>query len=462
MKVMLVTPVSRETYEIWMPLGVCSIGANLIQNGHEVVIFDRYRQGVDHDIDIVNQLMIAKVGDFNPDIIGLSTYSPVIYDTVDAINQLDGIFDGDIVLGGHHVTTFPELTLDRIPRVNAAFTGESEISLLMYVNGDDRDIIPGLYYRDEDTIKISSARKQRVDLSKIATPRYDLIDMEYYTRRTIHTIRPFYRRVGSLLTSRGCNNRCTFCTESLTFSGGVSYYPVESTISCIESLINDYKCDGITVFDNNFLASKEHATTILNEIIKRSLNKNVIYCLQVRACDLDDEILQLMQRAGVRKLELGLETGNEETLDNIKKNVSISTSQQAIVLCKKYNMSVQANLIMGLEGESLASLDKTLAWFRTLKIDNFKLPLLKLYPGSLLYRQKGNQAMETNEWTKEFLVDFYRCDHLSPITDEERSQWEKHNLRPIRKYYHHTGIIRRNSLPRIIEYYYKKIMGLVR
>lgn len=462
MRVILVTPASKEGYEIWMPLGVCSIGAQLIRHGHQVTIFDRYVLLQSNTIDEVNSLMVESVEDFAPNIIGFSTYSPTIYDTVDAIEILGKDYDGDIVLGGHHVTTFPELTLERIPRVNALFTGESEISLAMYADGKARDTIPGLYYRDGDRIKKSNVIKQRVDLTSIAPPRYELLDMDYYTQRNIHTIRPFFCRVGSILTSRGCNNRCTFCTESLTFSGGVSYYPIETTVDTIEHLVKDYKCDGITIFDNNFLASREHAINVLNEIIRRGLNKKVIYCLQVRACDLDDEILALMQQAGIRKLELGLETGNANTLENVKKNVSLHTSEMAIKLCKKYNMSVQANFIMGLEGETIASLDSTFRWFKMLRIDNFKLPILKLYPGSLLYRQHGNRAIETKEWTKEFLDDYFTRDHLSSITPEERNKWEKQRLRPIRKYYHHTGIIRRNSLPRTIEYYCKKIMGLVR
>ena len=88
MKILLCTPIFKPINERWMPLGICYIAANLMKKGHQVKIVDRYVLGFSKDEDFVNDYMTEQAMHFDPDIVGFSTYTPVIYDTIKAVQSL--------------------------------------------------------------------------------------------------------------------------------------------------------------------------------------------------------------------------------------------------------------------------------------------------------------------------------------------------------------------------------------
>lgn len=453
MKVLLITPTIYKFREKWMPLSLCYIAAKLREHGHEVRLFDRYFHYMSNNREALNDLMLKEVIRFSPDIIGFSTNSPSIFDTYESIKIIAPHYNNKIVLGGHHVTEFPKLTLKRMPRVDAVITGEGEIPLSMYADGKPCSEIPGLYWREGDTIKSSGMVANVTDLDAFPMPSYDLLNMDFYTEKNIYTIRPFYLSIGSILTSRGCNNRCTFCCESSTFPRGVRYHSIDYVIGNIELLINEYGCKGIAIVDNNFLADRTHCTAILNRIIEKGLNSKAIFGIQARASDLDDELGKLLNQANFKKIEFGFESNNSQTLKSIEKNISLDIAQQAIKICKKHKISIQANLIMGFENETIETLESTLGWLKSIKVDNFRWNQLMLYPGSQLYREYGKSFYEDNEWTKENITHFHKIDHITNISHEDRERWLKKRLSPFTRYNHHKGIISVNNIKDIIEHY---------
>lgn len=455
MKVMLATTAHSFVTERWMPLGICYIAAALQAQGHEVRIFDRYVQAAKYGHSSINEYMCREIREFHPDIVGFNSYTPSIFDTIEAVKAVRTQFKGPLILGGHHATALPVLTLVRIQEADMVLTGEAESSFCKIANSAPRETIPGLYWREGDEIR-SGVKAVPVNLDELPLPAYDLLDMDFYTKRNPATIRPFYRSVGSLLSSRGCNNRCTFCTESLTFSGGIRAHSPDYVMENIDVLVKKHKCDGITFLDNNFLADKRRAEDILDRLIAMRRNSDVIYCVQARADDIDADIMKRMREAGVRKVEIGLETFDQRALDRMNKNIRIECSQRAVRICREHGVSVQANLIMGTEGETLSSLNDTLDWLKKLKVDNVKWGMLQLYPGSALYTQKADGYIEKNEWSAKKIRCFYNKDHLSDISPEERSRWRRIKLRPYLKYMHHKGILSCNSLADSLTYYFKR------
>ena len=458
MKILLCTPIFEPINERWMPLGICYIAAVLKQQGHQVKIIDRYVLGFSNDEEAVNNIMCEDVKYFDPDIVGFSTYTPVIYDTINAVKSLRKSYKKTIILGGHHATTYPELTLKRIPEADMVIAGEGESSFAMLAGGEDKKNIPGLYWREEGQVRKSDARVIRTDLTELPLPAYELLDMDFYTTRNIYTIRSYFRSVGCMISARGCNNRCSFCTESLTFSGGICLHSTEYVIENIKMLIDKYNCDGITLYDNNFLADKSRAKSVLNAVIEEGLNKKVVYCIQARADDIDVEIAKLMKKAGFSKVEIGIESYNKEILKKVGKNISIETTEKALEICRRNGISVQANLIMGFEGETIEVLESTRQWIKKLSVDNFKWGKLQLYPGTLLYRQKASGVFEDKEWTKENVDRFFSEYNLSEIPQEQRKDWEANSLRPFRQWVHHRGLMRRNSIFVLVKYYTGKIL----
>jgi len=452
MKVMLVTPASAPAGERWMPLGLCHIASALERDGHEVKIFDRYLTVLRSNLISANESMVRELHRFSPDIVGFSTYTPCIYDTIEAIRTVRAISGARILLGGHHATVFPELTLQRIPDADAVITGEAETAFCLYAAGTENPNIPGLYWR-ENGIRHSSVPQKPENLDDLPLPAYHLIDMAYYTGKNIDTIRPYYLSTGSILSSRGCRNRCTYCTESLTYTGGPRAHNLNYVFNTIGLLRDTYKCDGITFLDSDFLVDRKRSEEIMLGIIARRWNRDMIFCAQVRADDIDDDIANLLKEAGFRKVEIGLETSSQASLDMLGKNLQAITSENAVRICRRHGISVQANLMYGLEGETIAALDATLDWIKKLKVQNVKWGKIQLFPGSQLYRQKGGDFFENNEWTRENVERFFRTDHLSGIPYEDWKRWRDERLKPYLRFTYHRGNLMHNPLGYSLKYY---------
>ena len=180
-------------------------------------------------------------------------------------------------------------------------------------------------------------------------------------------------------------------------------------------MIKKYQCKAITFFDNDFLADRESAAKILETLIAGKLNREMKFCIQSRVTHMDHETARLLRKAGCVKVEFGLETGDAELLDRMNKNTTIDKAEQAVQICREYGISVQANLLMGFEGEKLETLERTLNWVKKLKVDNFNLSMVQLYPGSKLYQEHGQCFIEDSEWSRHNLDLFFKTDHLSSI-----------------------------------------------
>lgn len=457
MRVLLVTPAYPRASERWMPLGICYIAAALLGKGHEVKIFDRYVSGVKNENKDLNKMMLEEIRGFAPEIIGFNTITPVIYDTMEAVKLVRGVYSKPIVLGGHHATAFPELTLERIPEADALIAGEGERSFGMLAGNALKETIPGLYWREGGG---SGGQNRGVvdDLDQLPLPAYHLLDLDYYTKPNLATIRPFFLRVGSVLASRGCKNRCAYCTESLTYSGGIRYHSAGYVAENVELMVRKYHCNGVTFLDNDFLAERDQAVAILEELIFKKLNGQIRFCIQSRVTNIDKEIARLLKEAGCIKVELGLETNNEELLGKINKNAKVFEAESAVKICRDYGISVQANLMMGFEGETIEMLDHTLNWVTKLRVDNIKWGMLKIFPGSRLYSDQENRFFEDNEWTRENINSFYDTDQLSKISPLDREKWLNKRLKPYRRFLHHRGIWKYNSVSQCFKHYYEAFL----
>ena len=454
MRILLVTPKYRKVKVRWMPLGICYIAAALEAKGHQVQIFDRHLYSADNGSNRANSDMLKAINQFLPDIIGFNTVTPVIHDTIEAVKSARTIYSNTIVLGGHHATAMPELTLQRLTEADAVIVGEGELPFCMLADGEKRDAIPGLYWREGDKISGNKNKVSAVNLDLMRLPAYHLLDMDYYTKQNRVTIHNFYLRVGSILTSRGCKNRCEYCTESLTYSGGVRYHSTDYIIENIELLVRDYKCNGITFLDNDFLADRGKAEDVLRKLIARKLNRDMKFCIQARVTGIDRDIALLLKKAGCCKVEFGLESADEMVLAKMKKNATVNEAEKAVEICNKNGIGVQANLIMGFEGETIECMDRTFGWIKGLAIDNFKFSMLSLYPGSNLYADKGDSFFENNQWTEENIGRFFNTDRLSAINPEERKEWLK-KTSFFNRYLHHITLWKYNPVSLCLNHYYE-------
>ncbi len=444
-RILLITPFSKYISNRWMPLGMSYIASFLIKNNHTVKLYDRFLKGYFLDNkEFVDRDMKSEILSFKPDIIGLSTISPLIYDTVECVDYIRGFFDGIIIAGGHHATAMPELTLKKIPGLDFVATGEGEYTLLSLANGNKPSDISRLF--SKHTNNFTFLNSQIKDLDKLPFPEYKIFDMKYYTEINRSTLRGFQLRTACVLSSRGCPNNCKFCTESLSYGKGVRFHSADYVVDNIEKLIIDYKVKGIYFHDNNFLSSYSHAEDICKKLINRNLHKKIKWVIQAGTPRVNSDILRLLSEAGCVKIEFGMESIRDRNLKSMNKNATVDSNEIALALCRKHKIRAHSYFMTGFEGEKISDLNNILTWIKKFKPHTFSLHPLKIYPGTELYEMSGSKFFENNIWNRNNIENYFKQEIFRNINKEQKIKWYKETYKPFRKRYHRKALLKTNSL----------------
>jgi radical SAM superfamily enzyme YgiQ (UPF0313 family) len=435
------------------------MAAVLRQEGHIVSIFDRFsiQAVVGRNKDKINAAMLEHIKIYKPDLIGLNTISPLIYDTLECVSLIRRIYAGPVVAGGHHVSALPELTLLKIPGLNGIVQGEGESAINSLARGENPASIPGVWWKNKESIIVHTPAQQIDNLDTLPLPALDLLDMPFYTRPTMNTIRGHYLSTVSLLTSRGCNYRCDYCAESLTYGRGVRFHSPGYVIEWIKQVRKDYRVNGIYFHDNDFLIYENRSREICERIISAGLSGKIKWAIQTRVNRLKPDMIKLLKRAGCILVEVGVEAASQRELDLVNKQTTVYANEQAIALCRNEGISIHAYMLTALEGEIIEDLEQRIQWVKRVKPSTFDWHPLKIHPGTLLYQKKGDGFFEASEWTEENIVNYYKKDTLSCISQEKRREWMKRHYIRYHKRHHRLHILKVNAPIKLLQIFVKKI-----
>ncbi|MHB1346658.1 MAG: B12-binding domain-containing radical SAM protein [Candidatus Humimicrobiaceae bacterium] len=455
MNILLITPLAGYTPTRWLPLGMSYIASMLQKNDHIVMLYDRFlRAHILGNKEAVNFEMKSEILNFRPDIIGFSTVTPLIYDTLECVNDVRNYYDGIIIAGGHHATAMPEDTLKKIPGLDFVAAGESEYTVLDLADGKEHENIKGLFYKNIDSSIFQFAQVSNLD--ELPQPDYKIFDTNYYTSENSYTVKGFYLKTAPVLSSRGCVNNCKFCTESLTYGKGLRFHSTDYVIENIERLTTDYKVNGIYFSDNNFLSSFSHAENICKEIISRNLNKKIKWAIQASTKSVNNELLSLLAKAGCVKIEFGMESVKDSFIDSMDKHTTVALNEKALSLCRNNGIKAHSYFMTGFKNESMFDLDNTLLWIKKFKPHTFSLHQLSIYPGTSLYEDYGNMFFEKNDWTKNNIENYFKQTILSKITRVEKENWRKKTFKPFYTSYYRKALIKANPLVSILKMAFRK------
>jgi anaerobic magnesium-protoporphyrin IX monomethyl ester cyclase len=210
----------------------------------------------------------------------MTAISPLIYQTVHCAKILRDSFPGMMLAGGHHATAFPRLTLERIPELDGVGIGEGEEALLALAQGTTPDNINGILWRrtfeknkDAKTGQAHEPGFGRIqNLDALPFPDFSLFDTAFYTRRTIAILRGFYLSTLTMIGSRGCNYRCSFCVESLVYGNGVRFHSVDYITEMVERTLRQYpQVEAVYFHDNDFMIDPSRVEQICRRFINTVL-----------------------------------------------------------------------------------------------------------------------------------------------------------------------------------------------
>jgi anaerobic magnesium-protoporphyrin IX monomethyl ester cyclase len=296
---------------------------------------------------------------------------------------------------GTHSSALPERTRHEEPYTYVC-QGEGPLTVLRLVEELRRsrlepklENVPGLTYKQAGQITTTLPAAKLKDLDKeLPAQAWELLDMSLYRAHNWHCFDHIDQRqpYASLQTSLGCPYRCTFCCINAPFGGaGIRFWSPENIIGQIDTLVNKYGVKNIKIPDELFVLNRPHVTGICEKIIERGYDLN-IWCY-ARVDTIQDDFLEIMRRAGIRWLGVGIESANKEVRQDVQKGRFEDVDIKAVVnRVRSQGFYVAANYIFGLPEDDYASMQQTLDMAIDLNTEWANFYSAMAYPGSQLYK----------------------------------------------------------------------------
>ena len=244
----------------------------------------------------------------------------------------------------------------------------------------------GITYQTPDgKIRHTHERPAIADLDALPFPAYHFFKMEKYT-----SLQPAMDAIEmgksfSIMTSRGCPYRCTFCSQSVMAEKWRARSP-ESVIKEWRHLVHDLGAQEIGILDDSANINRKRLHDLCTRLIEEKLN-HVPWILinGIRANLADEELLKHMKDAGLLRLAFGVETGDEDILESIDKRVTHDQIRAAFKNAKKVGLETVGFFIIGLPGDTEATMEKTIQLACELDplVANFSM--MTPYPGTRVW-----------------------------------------------------------------------------
>lgn len=340
--------------------------------------------------------------DFDVQLIGISNLFSFAYPAVESLCQeiRKSHPDKKIILGGPHPSAMFRTILETVPEVDFVALGEGEQSLfrlIKYLEGELKlDDLTGIALRDSggSVIQLNSTKRiLNLNQEQVPFPARHLLPMEnYILAQESHG--PSSGRWTSMLSSRGCPYGCTFCESRRTKWIGRS---AKDVVDEMEHCINEY---GITEFhfeDDMMTANKARLIEICDEILQRRLNVRWQTPNGIRASLTDPEMLAKMKVSGCMHITLAPESGSMRVLKEIiVKGADFELEQLRTCgeVAHKIGLKVAAYFILGLPGERVDDMKKTIRYARKLAkagVDEAAFSLFIPLPGTPLWDKVKDQ-----------------------------------------------------------------------
>ena len=373
------------------PLGVGYLAAAMERADIEVRVLDT----------VVTKYSKPKLetvmNDFQPDIVGATSV------TMTFDSAIEGIVDAKHIdpsvktaMGGAHVSFCAAKTMRKYPELDLVGRGEGEEMILELCRAVEKDAgygsISGLVWRDGDRIVDNGPRAGWMDVKTLPLPARHLTPL---TR---------YRAIGtpiSMTTSRGCPFQCIFCVGRQMVGSKIRWREAQSVVDEME-LLAERGFVQINLADDLFTARKRHAYAVCDEIQRRGLDIPWTSFANVNTVDVP--LLKRMQEAGCLTVSFGLESGNQEILKTVKKGTKIHKILAAVEACNEAGVLPHGSFIVGLPGETDATIQESIAFSKKLKSMGAQtgFHMLAPFPGTAVAEESEKYKLKilTDDFTQ--------------------------------------------------------------
>jgi anaerobic magnesium-protoporphyrin IX monomethyl ester cyclase len=418
--------------------GILSIASYLAKNKYNVSIFDP--QAINSN-NPLNDL-ISYVQQTKPLVVGLSCISGFAYRSFKRYaTELKKYFPNILIIAGgqNHIGVLGKVVLEECEAVDVVVKGEGEhVVLLMLRNIENKanfENVPNIVYRSGEQI--------------IETSTDDSIQLQNIPKLDIQLYHDFRKFPPVIEVSRGCPYSCIFCSS---IQKNIRKKDIQTIVEEVEAIVAAYECRTIPIYFEAPILMMSDAE--IGELIRLRKERQLVFSwrAETRIEYLNPNRIRALYNAGMKVVDVGLESGSQEILLSMNKTKSPSVYLHSLVtalpVCREVGLLMKLNMLFYV-GENIHTLTES---FELLKNNSESVmalsayPLL-LYPGSRLSDNQetitvsGGSLIKTNEWVSM---------HLTPVNPSPDFTYEK---------LHDIGILLGKSFQNAETFYLQKSHG---
>lgn len=349
------------------PIDVLQIATIIEKKYKEIRVIDMDRERMDNNINSYlseNELnIIIFVYDYQ---IPLHTTS-AIENIFEILKNIDK--DAKKIIIGKTSTYRPDYFINN--GFDVVVEGEAEeriIDIIKNINNDYLFDIKGLYLKEKYTGK----HIDKVDYSKLPIPNRRLVDIAQYND------------VRTLISSRGCNGNCNYCSTPVFF-GKWRNKDAKSLVNEINYLVQECKTKKIMILDDNFTVDNKRVEKLCLEIKKRNIKVKLGCLSSIRNYNYD--LFKTMYDVGFRWIHFGIESGSNRILKLMSKDMDINYIKQVINEVKKIGFRVRTSYILDYPTQTTEELVSTMNLICDLSTDEIRLHFLARKLGTPIYKE---------------------------------------------------------------------------
>ena len=376
---------SDDVDVIHPPLGVLYLSAFCKSKGYDTFVLDQMTSEKREDLTLINLIQSEQIN-----VVGISCTMSAVFDKALKYARICKEQGCITVLGGAHVSA-----------TVVATAAQNDVDVVVYGEGEETwaELLDRIYFQKNISGMLGIAYKNQIgevivekrrplisNIDSIPFPDYSCIDIKRYVDLSALGI----------ITSRGCNNHCTFCTSHCTWEQRVRFRSPQNIIDEIDWIVNNYNYDGkeLLFYDDNFTLNKKRVLEICNLLQTR--NYAIRWKCMSRVTGIDSEMFEAMKRAGCCSVSFGFESGVERSLKLMRKGITISDIENA-----KVNIEAHGYFIIGFPWETKKDFDTTVDFIISHPQISPALNFLTPYPGTTFYEEPEKWGIVIdNNWSR--------------------------------------------------------------
>jgi len=319
----------------------------------------------------------SMIREYCPSVVGISSKTQN-YASACMVAQLAKEVDEKItvIVGGPHASMVGTEIL-KCPHIDLGVRGEGEITIIEILSALEKGKgfrgIRGVFYREDGQEVVNDPREFITDLDTLPFPHQSapkvLKDYDQYP------VSAFMK----VISIRGCPHNCQFCASREIWSRKPRFRSPANVISEIKSL----QKLGVTLIrfdDDTFGVNKKYISDLCQALMEHC--PGIRWDCEIHVTLVEDQIISLMKRAGCYQIQIGVESGNNQILREIRKNTTIEAALAASQTIKKHHIRVQAYFMVGFPQETEETLRDTVAAMKKIKCDLLEYSIFTPNPGT--------------------------------------------------------------------------------